>query len=416
MGDPGRRAYLRSMGIAGMAAVGGCAAFPGNSGTDGTTTRGTTTDRTTPTNTDVGGDRGGVDEAQTWLVPHEALGFEYQYRYDVIHPVTIAQRGDAFDCAFELGNVDHCIPAIADLLRIEDVSTLITVLDPRSRGGRPDRVSIATGPFDVSGTDPSGYDRIGEYRGFTRYESGTAPANVLAIREGAVLYADIDNPTAAIDTVIDARTGNGDRLFGDQPGIRTVTEQIGAVTRGTAFFVPQAWSEYEQGFRVIGQGVRLGASTSTGRIALVFDSPESVSTDKLEGSRAPFVSQNPAWSALEIETRGRVVTATTTAETGAIQDHFIGASTRPPLDATLSMSYDGSRLSISHSSGDSFETSAMVVSYGETYRRIEREGRFETGDTVTVEAPALSSGDRVLVVWDPPCASRRWTLAEHTIG
>jgi len=175
-------------------------------------------------------------------------------------------------------------------------------------------VDVVTADFDRDGAasdlQEAGYDRAGEYKGFARYrnsETGT----VFAVGDGTLLVSAVDRyapgsvaPSARIETVVDARTGDVDRYAESSEGMGTLVEELGAGTLVDGTTMDETDGSGSGRFEnLVAEGARsvLDGGTVEEKWVYVYDRPRDVDTAALEayvqandnssgGVDAPFVA------------------------------------------------------------------------------------------------------------------------------
>lgn len=429
-----------------LAAIGGATVgLAGCSGSEGNGTRTSTTTSTTEPGDDgsPGGDEStdestdepgepetegladaekGLDDAVPWLVTPDALGFDQIYYPQVGHPRTVARRGaTAFDCdvGFEVLTPKFLGPD--DAVSVDDVEMIVQMAS-QNRGGidrfyRVYGVSVATGDFDLSGVLPNeDYESAGTYGGFSRFDSTRLldgePDHVLAVRDGTVIFSNVDEAWAAIEAVIDAYDGNGVRLSDRNPAVETVANELDDVTTGHVIPVPEHSDLYDDGLRAWGIGQVLGESRTIHRGVAEFASPAAVDRELGKGIVSPT---NGEFADLQVQTDGSQVTGEAMADSADVQEEFVNVPLSEGPHVRLQLTYDGSTLTVFHEGGDTISLNKLVISYNSTERRLDRDGALSAGGSIDVDLPDLSSGDTVEVVWRPECAASGTVLARHTV-
>jgi hypothetical protein len=169
---------------------------------------------------------GNTDVFTRWLPAPAAVANTDHYRFDYYDLATLSANRES------LGGEPTVFERTWRPVELQwDDATAVVTVGP---------VDVVTAEFDrdaaVSDLRDAGYDRAGEYKGYARYrdaETGT----VFALTDDSLLVSAVDQyapgsvaPSARIETVVDASTGDVDRYTEASEAMGTLVEELGAAT------------------------------------------------------------------------------------------------------------------------------------------------------------------------------------------
>jgi len=231
----------------------------------------------------LGSDSGDTDVFTRWLPAPAAVENADHYQFDYYDLSTLAAQRDA------LGGE----PTVFEQtwrpvdLAWDDATAVVTV----------DAVDVVTAEFDrdgaVSDLRDAGYDRAGEYKGYARYRNPET-GRVFALTDGTMLVSAVDRyapdavePSARIETVVDAASGDVDRYDAASDDMGTLVEALGAATlvSGRTMDEPDAATARSGRFEnLVAEGARsvVDGETVAETWVYVYDRPRDVDTAALE--------------------------------------------------------------------------------------------------------------------------------------
>jgi len=231
----------------------------------------------------LGSESGDTEVFTQWLPAPAALNNTDHYRFDYYDLATLAANRDS------LGGEPTVFEQAWQPVGLgwADATAVVTV----------DSVDVVTGEFDreaaVSDLREADYDRAGEYKGYARYRNPET-GRVFAITDGTMLVSGVDrhapdavDPSARIQTVVDARTGDVDRYTEASEDMGTLVEELGAGTLvgGTTMEDPDAAAARSGRFEnLVAEGARsvVDGGTVEEKWVYLYDRPRDVDTATLE--------------------------------------------------------------------------------------------------------------------------------------
>lgn len=186
-----------------------------------------------------------------------------------------------------------------------------------------DPATVYVGSFDadsVTGSlEDSGFSRRTEHEGHAIYAASDGSGPAFGVSDDTVVAAtDGANGEDVVTTVLDAESGNGDRYVDENEDLKALTDELGEPTyvngrTRTKVVSTDVESGEFAGEVANGAGFSVDGDTTDVTVALVFDSPEDVSTDEVEQwtETDTFDTVEDA----EVSSSGRVATVTGTATT-----------------------------------------------------------------------------------------------------
>jgi hypothetical protein len=274
------------------------------------------------------------------------------------------------------------------------------------------KATTLLGTFDPEAihraAERAGYDRTGEYRGFTTYERRDRPY-AIAVSSEAVVHSWVpDGAHRVVERVVDAGRGTGDRYHGTHDRYRRLHRAVGGGT--TSWIQPETGGRSPDGVVGSASATTFADGNAYFAQAYLFEDAAAASADAMRDA----LTANDAYprsAPLDVTVDGRMGRAEFRRDP---EDLFDPPAVLSPLVA-WGFAEDGEagELVVTHRAGDPVTAFRLELKTNYSSAATQFADRYDTvepGDSVVVP---VEPDSRVRVIWSAGDSSS--TLATHDV-